>query len=489
MSAIVDTFARLARDGPDGPVIHALTEERTVTASGVFDAYLTLKHELAEAGLGPGAVIISAAGNRAAFIPLVLASFDLRSVLMPIDRTMPTAEVEALADTYGAAALAVQSGVPIERAHQRTRLGGGLDLAYLDAQPDRGRYGDAVLLKLTSGTTGLPKAALAAERHLIADVTHIVRAMDIRPGDVQLGIIPLSHMYGFGNLVLPLLMQGTAMTLRESFMPVLVPSDIAGFGTRIFHGVPFMFDALAALIANVGLPPALEVVVSAGARLEHATLERFHAAFGLKVHSFYGTTETGGITYDATPDLDPSVPVGTPIGDVRLRFAPVYDGPVEGGRVHVTSSAVSTGYAGHHEDTAGFIDGGYLTGDVGRLDARGQLILTGRVSSFVNVAGRKVQPEEVEGVLRGMPGITDACVLGMADRQRGEQLVACVVRADTTLGPAAVRRYLVARLTPYKIPRVVRFVESLPRTDRGKIDRRAIEALVVAALEGDRVEH
>src|SRR5262249_21359196 len=127
---------------------------------------------------------------------------------------------------------------------------------------------------------------------------------------------------------------------------------------------------------------------------------------------------------------------------------------------------------------------GFLTGDYGAWDARGRLLLRGRASSFVNVAGRKVQPDEVEGVLRSMPGIVDVCVVAAPDQRRGEQIVACIVadRRTSAITTLALRRFCAARLASYKIPRTIVFVDAIPMTARGKTDRVALDALVRARL-------
>jgi len=128
------------------------------------------------------------------------------------------------------------------------------------------------------------------------------------------------------------------------------------------------------------------------------------------------------------------------------------------------------------------MDGGFLTGDLGALGGDGRLRLKGRVSAFVNVAGRKVQPEEVEATLRAHPLVTDARVFGLPDKRRGEQLAACVVprSGPPALGVVALRAFCADRLAAYKIPRVLVLVPELPRDERGKISRSALERLVLA---------
>jgi acyl-CoA synthetase (AMP-forming)/AMP-acid ligase II len=120
------------------------------------------------------------------------------------------------------------------------------------------------------------------------------------------------------------------------------------------------------------------------------------------------------------------------------------------------------------------------------MDGDGRLRLTGRVSSFINVAGKKVQPEEVEDVLRTMPGIRDVRVVAAADPQRGEQVAACIVASHGERPPSviAVRRFCSARLAAFKIPRVIVALDAVPMTARGKVDRRALDDAVRAAIAG-----
>jgi acyl-CoA synthetase (AMP-forming)/AMP-acid ligase II len=126
-----------------------------------------------------------------------------------------------------------------------------------------------------------------------------------------------------------------------------------------------------------------------------------------------------------------------------------------------------------------FTGGGFLTGDYGSFLPDGRLALAGRISAFINVAGRKVHPGEVERVLQSIDGVTDARVIVAADTVRGEQ-IAAVLAGGRGLSQSDVRRYCARRLAPHKIPRIVVFVEFMPLTARGKTDHRALEALVEA---------
>jgi acyl-CoA synthetase (AMP-forming)/AMP-acid ligase II len=272
--------------------------------------------------------------------------------------------------------------------------------------------------------------------------------------------------------MMPLLMQGTAIVLRESFVPHQLPADARRFGARLFPGVPFMFDYFLANSPVGGWPASLQRLMSAGAPLLPSTVRAFHERFGVKIHSFYGATETGGIAFDDSEDVDDSGTIGRPLPGVEVTLRS--DG--EMGRIHVRSAAVATGYTDATNE--GFTDGGFLTGDYGSWDADGRLTLRGRVSSFVNVAGRKVHPDEVEQVLREMPGIRHVRVVAAPDAKRGQQIVACIVANGASVTPLTVRQFCAARLAPHKIPRSVVFLDTIPLTGRGKTDRAALDELI-----------
>jgi len=340
--------------------------------------------------------------------------------------------------------------------------------------------GPVAMLKLTSGSTGVPKSTITTEAQIAADGCALTEIMGIGPHDWQIGAIPVSHSYALGNIVAPLLLQGTPVVLRDAFVPAQILDDTVRVGARLFAGVPFMFDRLVTLVRDGWpWPPSLRTMISAGAPLDRATARAFAEHTGRRIHSLYGTSETGGIAYDTAPDPDGDVTMGRPVPGVTLAFWPDDAATPGTGRIHVTGPAVSSGYAAGADDAA-FVGGGFLTGDLGVIGADGRLRLKGRVSAFVNVAGRKVQPEEVEGILREHPLVADARVFGVPDARRGEQIAACVVPRDGNLGVVALRSFCADRLAAHKIPRVLVLMAELPRDERGKVSRRALEAVVEA---------
>jgi acyl-coenzyme A synthetase/AMP-(fatty) acid ligase len=273
--------------------------------------------------------------------------------------------------------------------------------------------------------------------------------------------------------------------LQQAFNPLQFVQDVSETGATVFPGVPFMFDRLKSSGEIDRLPSSLRLLITAGARIDVETVLWFRTRLDRKVHSFYGSSETGGITYDDSDSVSDPLNVGRALPETTVTVRDPEPGAAHG-RVFVSGGAVASRYANvdSHDSLLAFTDGGFLTSDVGRLDGDGCLVLTGRVSGLVNVAGRKVDPAEVERTLLQLPGIADARVFGMACDMRGQQVVAFVVRADVTLTPLAIRQHCAATISTHKIPRRFVFVDRFPVDARGKIDRRALQSLASSADEG-----
>jgi long-chain acyl-CoA synthetase len=483
VSALIASFARIVDSAPTRRLIHLPATGTSLTAAQLWDARAAHADLLRACAVGAGDLVLIAAGNRAVYPSLLLAIRQLNAAVLAVDGGTPAPEIHELCARFGATACVV----PIEQASPlgdvRATLPDGLVvISPPTVAAQRVSYDGVAMLKLTSGSTGLPKAAKTTDEQLIVDTRQIIAAMGIGPDDTQIAAIPLSHAYGNSVVLMPMLLQGTPIVLRESFVPHQLPSDALACSARVLAGVPFMFEYFLANPPAGGWPGPLRTLISAGARLKPATIKGFFDRFGVRIHSFYGTTESGGISYDDVETVDPHETVGRPIPGVTITFRDDDGQPASRGRVHVSSAGVADGYVG--EAAGDFDERGFLTGDFGTFDADGRLVLTGRISSFINVAGKKVQPTEVETVLREMPGVRDVRVLGAIDPQRGEQVVACIVCEPIGRPPAilAVRRFCSARLASHKIPRLVVCLDAWPLTSRGKIDRRALDEAVRAAM-------
>jgi len=315
-------------------------------------------------------------------------------------------------------------------------------------------------LKTTPVSTGVPRAVAFTEEQLAADAENIVATMGLRPDWPNLGVISMAYSYGFSNLVLPLLLHGIPLFLVSSPLPVALRCAAHAHWDLTVAGVPPLWHAwhkARAILRNVRL------AISAGAPLP-LTLER--AVFeehGVKIHNFYGSTECGGIAYDAamTPRTDESS-VGRPMKNVNVEIG-------ADGSLFVRSRAVGETYWPQPEEALG--NGTFRTCDLAELKD-GQICLRGRTNDQINVAGRKVSPAIIEQALREHEAVAECVVFGVpsGDADRIDLIVACVT---TNRGGTKdeLKQFLLQKLPSWQVPREWWFVESLGRNGHGKPSR------------------
>jgi len=312
-------------------------------------------------------------------------------------------------------------------------------------------------LKTTPATTGVPRAVAFTAEQLMADAENIVTTMGLRPDWPNLGVISMAYSYGFSNLVLPLLLQGIPLFLAPAPLPEILRGAAKAHWDLTVAGVPALWHAwhkAGVILHNVRL------AISAGATLP-LTLER--AVFeehDVKIHNFYGSTECGGIAYDATeiPRTD-EISVGQPMKNVKVTFN-------KDGVLVVRSRAVGQTYWPKPEATLG--RGRFQTCDLAEIKD-GAVCLRGHNGDHINVAGRKVFPATIEEVLREHEAVDECLVFGVpsGNADRIDHIVACVT-ADRHGIKEELKQFLLQKLPSWQVPREWWFVDSLGINGHGK---------------------
>ncbi|HME88797.1 MAG TPA: class I adenylate-forming enzyme family protein [Chthoniobacterales bacterium] len=320
------------------------------------------------------------------------------------------------------------------------------------------------LLKLTSGTTAAPRAIRFQSEQLLADCDQIGETMGIFDVDLNFGVIPVSHSYGFSNLLTLLIARGVPMALSSDRTPRAVLDDLARTNATVFPGMPVFYQAFCEM-ENVPALPKLRLCISAGAPLPLAIAKKFRERFGVPIHSFYGASECGGICYDRDGTRDIEGFVGAPMNAVDLEMI---DSKSESSQVRVRSAAVGDGY---FPDTEEKLGGGVFTPDDLLAPEGSGFKIVGRVSDVINVAGKKVNPGEIEEALLRFPGVRQAVAFGRESTLRNEEVAACVV-ADVELRERELIEFCGRRLSAWQVPKRVFIVDSIPANERGKISRR-----------------
>ncbi|MDG4792808.1 fatty acid--CoA ligase family protein [Micromonospora sp. WMMD1082] len=343
------------------------------------------------------------------------------------------------------------------------------------------------VLQLTSGSVGEPKIV----RHSLANVWRggdtYRQILDLTPADVVVAAVPLAHSFGLVGALTAAVVSGAELRTTRRFQPGRVADALADDATILF-GTPQVYRLLTSVLHNRPTPARLRAAVSSGGPLPAELGAQARAALGVPVRQFYGSTETGLISYqrDLGGEL-PDLSVGVPAPGVRLRLTrPERGGPAGVGQLSVYTPTLFHGYLGASGPVC-TPEGFYDTGDLARLDASGRLHLLGRKNTFVNVGGRKVNPTRVTRVLGEHPGVREAFVFGLTDAGGEQRVHAAVVLVPGT-GLADLAAHCRARgLAPYEVPHELHPLDRLPRTAMGKVDRRAVIAAVAAVPTGSEV--
>ncbi|MFE0701294.1 acyl-CoA synthetase [Streptomyces sp. NPDC058872] len=343
------------------------------------------------------------------------------------------------------------------------------------------------LVVYTSGTTGAPKGVLLSHRAVAASLDALAEAWSWTADDVLVHALPLFHVHGLVLGVLGPLRRGGELRHLGAFSTAGVARELGDGGTLLF-GVPTMYHRLAdALAGDEPLVRALagaRLLVSGSAALPLHDHERITTATGRTVVERYGMTETLMNT-SVLPGAEPRPgTVGVPLAGVELRLVDE-DGSVRAerdgetvGEVQVRGPNLFSGYLNRPEATAAAFDGDWFrTGDVAVREEDGGVRLVGRkATDLIKSGGYKIGAGEIENALLDHPGVREAAVTGEADPDLGERIVAWVVPLDGRKPPAASELvdHVAGLLAPHKRPRVVRYLDALPRNDMGKVMKKAL---------------
>ncbi|RCS22867.1 AMP-dependent synthetase [Phyllobacterium salinisoli] len=359
----------------------------------------------------------------------------------------------------------------------------------LEDKPVPVRHGgvdmDLAMLIYTSGSTGSPKGVMMAHRNVEAAASSITTYLRNTPDDIILNVLPLAFNYGLSQLFAAVKL-GATLVIEKSF----------AFPQAIFElirkeqvtGLPLV-PTMAAMIMQMrdlepGFLPSLRYITNAAAALPHPHIARLRELCpGAELYSMYGLTECMRCTYLPPEEIGrrpDSVGVAIPNTEafvVDEKGQPVPPGTV--GELVIRGPHVMQGYWRNEDATASMLRPGFnpwekmlYTGDLFRRDAEGFLYFVARKDDIIKTRGEKVAPREVEAVLHAHPAISDAVVAGVADPVLDRVIAAMVVSTDPALTEREVIRYCAGQLEDFMVPKMVKFVSELPRTDSGKVSRR-----------------
>ncbi|MEO8205885.1 MAG: class I adenylate-forming enzyme family protein [Chthoniobacterales bacterium] len=403
----------------------------------------------------PGSVLGIKVFNSPEWPALYLAGIKRNLILLPMDASLNAAAGESILRMCGAVGCVILRNKVLEIQHLETK-----QIDWGCKKPD--------FLKMTSGTTAAPRVVLFTHEQIIADCDNVCQAMGIESSDINYGVIAFSHSYGFSNLITPLICRGVPLVTASDMMPQAIVEGLQRSQATVFAGIPPLFNALLKL--QTALPESLRLLISAGAPLSPDVACSFNAHYGRKIHSFYGSSECGGICYDST--LEPVTNggfVGNPLPHLTLEKES--EGEVEESQYRVRSSAAGLGYF-PEEDSETLGNGTFLPADLLKKSKEGYRIV-GRLSDLINVGGRKINPAEVEAVIKHYSATEECVVFGVPDAAKNESIHACVVLKSAS-SEKELRAHCAQELATWQVPQHIHFVDQIPQTAGGKISRREL---------------
>jgi len=347
---------------------------------------------------------------------------------------------------------------------------------------------DLACLQYTGGTTGTSKGAMLTHANLVINAAQTCQWIhaDMNGREVMVAALPLFHIFALTCVMLCAVLSGGSMVILPRFELRAALNVIRKYRPTMFHGVPTMYVAFNNVphVERYGFG-SLRVCVSGGAPLPVEVRQKFEALTGGKLVEGYGLTEASPVTHINPPTGSPKVgSIGLPIADTEVRIVDLETGtrelPVgEAGEIAIRGPQVMKGYWNKPEETALVLRDGWLyTGDVAKKDADGYYYIVDRKKDMIIAGGYNIYPREVEEVLFECPKVKEAAVTGVPDAYRGETVKAFVVLQE---GVTATAEEIIAfcrqRLAAYKVPRIVVFRDSLPKSAVGKYLRRELRNL------------
>ena len=347
--------------------------------------------------------------------------------------------------------------------------------------PDRPETLDDIALILsTSGSTG--RAKLVPKTHRNITCSQRLEVVGVDPTDRTAIVAPISHALAQGNLRRALCEGSFALCPEPSDLHLDHLPDLIGLWKLTWLGLPApMLPRVIGATAPAGprLCSTIRAIQTGSATLDDSIRSRVSRIFGVPIYNHYGSSEGGGIAYEGIHAPHRTGTVGRIVCPLRIMEdgRQLLDG--EPGEIQISGDSVVPGYWDDPDATArAFLpDGWFRTGDLG-IVRDGYLTLLGRLDDRINVAGLKVDPEEIETLLRTHHDVQDAAVFAIPSDTTGQRVAAAiVVRPGVPPDRRALRRWLLDRLSAHKIPVVLLFLDALPKTDTGKIDRASLIAL------------
>ncbi|UAN04770.1 class I adenylate-forming enzyme family protein [Achromobacter mucicolens] len=481
-ATVVAAFARLW-DQPEWAARPALvTAEETVTYADLRRRVGQAAGGLRAAGVAPGDYVGVAMERSLAQVLAILGVMAAGACPCPLEPRLSVEETARRVAAVGLTWMLADSdnadtargcGLPAARVLDAAKIAqGGQDWSGADVAPAA-----PGLLLFTSGSTGNPKGVLLSHRGIVNNARGVLAHTGLTPGDRLLHVMPLHHTNALNNQIFTPLLAGASVALAGRFRAQDMPGLLAAFRPTIITGVPTMYARMLELTFDPDSLTGLRFARCGSAPITEALHRRIEAFLGCPLVVSYGLSEATCTSTMNPPAARRVGSVGTVLEgqDVSLRLPDGSLAPAGAeGEICIAGDSLMLGYLGVDSADAG-APRLLRTGDLGRFDPQGYLMITGRIKDVIIRGGENISPALIEGVVTGMPGVAACCVVGAPDDDLGETPVIFVQgNGDCPPDAAAIQAEVLARLGRIYVPRDVIWVDRLPENAVGKVDRKAL---------------
>ena len=459
----------------------------TLTYGDLLRLVPAIAHSLAAERIRPGDVVALMSPNRPAWAAAFYGALAAGATITALNPQLTPREVTRQLRESHAVALIADSTVA-EVAHTAAGAIPVLDLTALcdTAVTTAGQHGgsvnpesDVAVLAYSGGTTGLPKGVLLTHRNLVACLCQHEAVYHVDSRDVFLAVLPFFHIYGMSIILGYGLRHGATIVTMTRFDADRYLTLIGERQVTRLHLAPPLAAVVAAADPHFDLT-SVRHAMSGAAPLDAATVVRLELRLKCPVGQGYGMTEASpGVTW--VPDTGAGTPAGSvghllPGTQARVVDPSTLADATGAGELWIRGPQVMHGYLEAPAATENaIVDGGWLrTGDAVRIDESGVVWVVDRLKEIIKYKGYQIAPAELEALLLEHPLVADVAVIGVPDTAAGEIPKAFVVRKEIDLTDAELIAWCAARVAPYKRPRAVEFVDSIPRSASGKVLRRIL---------------
>lgn len=440
---------------------------------------------------GEGNAIVILFPNSIEFIVAVFATFAVNGIVVALNPGFKETEIKQYLES-SQPKIVFSADSTVGQMNLKASFNGVIynesDLQAAEAMPCSSHYhidilaDKPALYMFSSGSTGKSKRVTRSQRQILNEYRGMANTIGLSASDRILCTVPLYHAHGFCNAMLAALLSGGQFILLVSeFNARRTVQALENYRITIYPAVPFMYKMINSTRFNQAPDlSSLRLLVSAGAPLTQAIADDFYQKFAKAISQLYGSTETGAITINAAQPLSKPLSVGLPVSGVSVTIRDESGNLLPAGQegeIWISSPAMTACYDGLSElSQECFVDDWFFAGDLGHLDDQGFLYITGRKKLLFIVAGNKVDPLEVEEVLRGCDKVQDIVVVGVNHPDYGQMIKAFVVPTEgSDCTESDIVNYAKAELAEYKIPKRVEFISEIPRSPLGKILRKYLE--------------